>query len=349
MNSSRKRLGQQGVALLIALMAITFLVTMTVQLMVDVDGQVEDAAGLGAAVAAENAVTTGLSLVQALLYSDQQTDTYDSLHDGWATIEPGQFASLTGDVSLSVEVVDLSGRLQVNALLEENIAGEQEQSSAEVRTAEAQEKKIEAIRQLWQRLLLSGTFAIEDEQQVDELLDAIRDWIDADDDSRAFGAENAYYQSLDPPYQCRNQQILVKEELLLIKGMTPALYYGDEEHEGLEQYITVAGNDGKLNLNTAPVPVLLALHAELESDMVNLLTEFREEEDNRELLADPAWYKEVGGFPGDITLEEELLTTTAKAFLLTITGERQGIRRQGIGVLLRNDNHEQKLQYWGVQ
>ena len=40
-----------------------------------------------------------------------------------------------------------------------------------------------------------------DEQQVRDIVDAIKDWIDEDDEITGFGAENAYYQGLDSPRQ----------------------------------------------------------------------------------------------------------------------------------------------------
>jgi len=41
------------------------------------------------------------------------------------------------------------------------------------------------------------------------------------------GAESDYYQSLTPPYYAKNAPIDDLSELLLIKGVTPDMYYGD--------------------------------------------------------------------------------------------------------------------------
>jgi DNA uptake protein ComE-like DNA-binding protein len=60
----------------------------------------------------------------------------------------------------------------------------------------------------------------------EDIADAILDWIDSDDDTREFGAESDYYQVLDPPYTCRNGLLASIEELLLVRGVTPALLYG---------------------------------------------------------------------------------------------------------------------------
>ena len=349
MSNTHLLTNQKGVALLLALLTVSFLVTMTMQLLVDVDGQVEDAAVVEKTLALENAVYSGLSIVQAALYSDQQATTYDSLLDSWASIDGEQLTSLTDDISLTCAVHDLSGKLQLHALLANPLQGGNGADNANNTSAQEQQQQLEKVEQVWTRFLLSGKFVIDDEQQVTDLLDAIRDWIDEDDETRGNGAENAYYQALSPGYTCRNGTMLAIEELLFVKGMTPELFYGDEEHEGIAEYITVAGDDGKINLNTAPEAVLAALNSELNEEMVSDLKAYREEPDNSENLAATSWYRNVSGFPGDITLDEKLLTVSAKAFAITITAVNEEARRAGKGVLLRTESKEQVLLHWQIQ
>jgi type II secretory pathway component PulK len=61
-----------------------------------------------------------------------------------------------------------------------------------------------------------------------DVANAILDWIDPDDTPRANGAENAYYQSLTPPYRCKNGPLDSLEELLLVRGVTPQLLWGND-------------------------------------------------------------------------------------------------------------------------
>ncbi len=61
-----------------------------------------------------------------------------------------------------------------------------------------------------------------------ELADAILDWIDADSEPRQFGAEDEYYGALQPPYTARNARLQSLEELLLVRGMTPQLLFGED-------------------------------------------------------------------------------------------------------------------------
>ncbi len=80
-----------------------------------------------------------------------------------------------------------------------------------------------------------------------EISEAIFDWIDDDDDQRPNGAENEYYQSLSPPYECKNAPLETLDELLLIRDITPQLLFGeDANRNGL---LDPNENDGTL---TAP-------------------------------------------------------------------------------------------------
>lgn len=64
----------------------------------------------------------------------------------------------------------------------------------------------------------------------EDVADAILDWIDEDDEPRDFGAESEYYTTLDPPYAPRNGPLVSVEELLLVRGVTPALLFGHDQN-----------------------------------------------------------------------------------------------------------------------
>ncbi|MCU0822750.1 MAG: type II secretion system protein GspK [Spirochaetes bacterium] len=60
-----------------------------------------------------------------------------------------------------------------------------------------------------------------------DIADAIRDWVDPDDSRSPYGAESSdYYLSLTNPYRAKNNEMDSIDELLLVKGMTPELFYG---------------------------------------------------------------------------------------------------------------------------
>jgi general secretion pathway protein K len=75
---------------------------------------------------------------------------------------------------------------------------------------------------LQQALVVAGV----DPSEVTPIVNSIIDWIDADKIPRLQGAESDYYESLSPAYFAKNGPIDDISELLLIKGVTPELYYG---------------------------------------------------------------------------------------------------------------------------
>ncbi len=106
------------------------------------------------------------------------------------------------------------------------------------------------------------------QQDADIIVDSIMDWRDPDEAHRLNGAEDDYYQRLNPPYQARNGRLDTVEELLLIKGVTPEYYYGYPElapdgsivyRYGLSRYCTVYSTSNRINVNFAPLPVLLSI------------------------------------------------------------------------------------------
>jgi hypothetical protein len=60
-----------------------------------------------------------------------------------------------------------------------------------------------------------------------ELVQAVLDWLDPDDDKRPRGAESEHYSELDPPIWQRNGPIESLEELLLVRGMTREILFGE--------------------------------------------------------------------------------------------------------------------------
>ena len=61
-----------------------------------------------------------------------------------------------------------------------------------------------------------------------ELADAILDFIDSDETARESGCESEYYESLTPPYPAKNSPLDSLDELLLVRGVTLGLLYGED-------------------------------------------------------------------------------------------------------------------------
>ncbi|HEY5998180.1 MAG TPA: hypothetical protein VI078_02645 [bacterium] len=95
----------------------------------------------------------------------------------------------------------------------------------------------------------------------DTVVDSILDWRDVGSEHRINGAEEDYYRSLDPPYSCKDGPLDVVEELLLVRGVTPELFFGTGEGEkrvpGLRDLLTVYSLEGEILPNAATVPKAL--------------------------------------------------------------------------------------------
>src|SRR4051794_10034462 len=64
----------------------------------------------------------------------------------------------------------------------------------------------------------------------DEIAASIVDWLDADDEPRTGGAESDHYSGLNPPYRAKNGPLESLDELLLVKGVTPQLLFGNDRN-----------------------------------------------------------------------------------------------------------------------
>ncbi len=77
------------------------------------------------------------------------------------------------------------------------------------------------------------------EEDADTIIDSILDWRDPDDLYRLHGAESDYYMSLPVPYKAKNADFDTVEELILVKGMTREILYGNSEKKGIIDFLTV--------------------------------------------------------------------------------------------------------------
>lgn len=84
--------------------------------------------------------------------------------------------------------------------------------------------------------------------------DSILDWRDQDDQARPRGAEEADYSHLPEAIRPRNAPLVALDEMRYVRGVSPELY-----RKVLARVFTVHGRSPQVNVNAAPVAVLLAL------------------------------------------------------------------------------------------
>ena len=324
---------QRGMALLITIMTVALLVAVTVEFHKTTWGKFLAANNFRVGAQLKTIADSGVNIAVAVLEKDGVENQFDSFLDSWAILTNQQFTELFPTGTLRLEVVDLSGRLPINSLVVGKVDGKQ--IGDEVTARE--------LRALLFRMLLSGVFAVDSESEARSIIDAIVDWLDEDDKESEYGAENGYYQSLDKPYACKNKPLQTVEELLLVKGITPALLFGSPETKGLADYLTVYQKDGKINLNTAAPLILKNLDPLMNDQLVEKIDTYRKDKNNKEHLKDPNWYRSIGGWPGDIVLNQTILTVQGTFFMIIATGVFDTLARRLVANVERLDTNEVNL------
>jgi general secretion pathway protein K len=125
----------------------------------------------------------------------------------------------------------------------------------------------------------------------DTIADSILDWRDKNNFHHLNGAEDDYYGSLPEPYEAKDGPMDTVDELLWVKGVTKEIFYGEnyhmplgsEEEEdsprvGLEDVFTVFTDSVRVNINTAPLKVLLSLPG-MEEETARTIIDVREEKE----------------------------------------------------------------------
>lgn len=184
----------RGTILVVTMIALFSLASMTVVLCRSARVEAAASSNLAASIQA-SAIERGAEHYVLALLEQEQEGILDLPEDDFAAVQVGDgFFWVVrpdyGDTSLPLYgVVDESSKLNINT------AGEEALSKLPDMTA--------------------------------DIAAAIADWRDEDSNTRTGGAENDYYLSLTEPYFCKNGPFETVEELLLVRGMTRELLYGD--------------------------------------------------------------------------------------------------------------------------
>jgi general secretion pathway protein K len=129
------------------------------------------------------------------------------------------------------------------------------------------------------------------------IADSIIDWRDADNDARQLGAEDPYYQTLSPPYPCKNKDFEVIKELLLVKGISREIF------DKVRDNITVYGQ-GAVNINTAEKIVLESLG--MSDALAEKIIHFRNGEDGAPGTEDDNVFDNVSSIVDSLRKAEDL-------------------------------------------
>jgi general secretion pathway protein K len=244
LSSHRHSNGERGIALILALLVLALLVALILDFDAEARRELKEAAVFRDGLRAAALSRAAAQAVRAALKEDFTRKkalgiSADTLTDLWATPLVNY---PIGDGALTGKIEDERGKFNLNML---SGTGNEEAHKALLARA---------------RRLFEAT-------QVDPLLvDALADWVDADDKPEPQGAESLYYQGLTPPYRCANGALESLGELRLVKGFT------EDVLRRLQPYVTIHPADagaggGWVNLNTADPVVISTLDPQITMDL----------------------------------------------------------------------------------
>ena len=159
--------------------------------------------------------------------SDKNTDSYENI---WALDFP-PFPLENG--TLKLEISDENSKINLNAFANEFTE---------------QTRYYYMTQTFFTNMGLSRDFA-----------DIIHDWIDIDDSRMPYGAESGdYYMTLTPPYRAKNGPLDSIDELLMLKGMTPEIFYGLGGGNSEIEKNLVTHNKGDISIDAQRLSGLLS-------------------------------------------------------------------------------------------
>ncbi len=313
-----RRPDERGIALLLTLLVLTLLVALILEFDAEARREYRDAAAFRdnfkATVLARASVQAARGVLQQDFLKDKQTgQSFDALTDLWAfpiTNYP------IGDGLLNAKIEDERGKLNLNDLA---VSGDPIIKKA----------KVGRVKRLFELVQINP-----------DLVDAIVDWVDQDENPEPAGAESIYYQTLRPSYRAANAPLQTLLELRLIKGMTPEIM------AKLAKLVTVYPAEGqsKVNLNTADPLVIQALDPGITQSVAADIIQSRPYKTIQEL-------DRVSSFEdiGKVLRTQNLYDVQSNLFLARLTVKVNEVTRNAVVVLQRDPSTgTSTVQYYRV-
>ena len=325
MNKIRKHFSRKdGVALITTLMVVALLVGIVVEFNRIAIADIDISKNFGDDKKILFLTISGVNAIKELLRLEGLYSTSDNLLEEWAKSRTyfESASSMLDEGKIEGQIYDENGKINVNSLIN------------------AEGKFDETQKAIWEKLLGQSRFALT-EEDVNTILYGVKDWIDKDDEiTGIYGAEDSFYRGKG--YQCKNNALEQIEEMLFINGVTDDIFYGNQYKEGIQAYFTVYGND-QVNINTAPLPVLMALSGDMSEEIASEMDEYRKLDANREQLQIKTWYKTL--WPFENMLPENILTTSSDVFKIQMKGTLRESVKQVKAVIFRSKTATNII-YW---
>jgi general secretion pathway protein K len=176
---------------------------------------------------------------------------------------------------------------------------------------------------------------------------AIRDWVDADEEEcsdNCRGAESDRYRNLEDPYEARTGPMESLEELRMIEGIDADIFR--EVSPFLTPFRRDQLNSEQVNVNTAPLEVLLALDFQMEpSGMAESIIETRKD----------APFINEADFRNRTLIDVDILNKirpyikyNSGVFTVIAAADVQGVQKTIQATLKRDDQGGTRIFYWRV-
>jgi general secretion pathway protein K len=270
-----------GMALLVTLLIMVVLAVLIHQFTFSTRVHLTSAAVLRDQLQAELIADSGIETTRALLIKESKDFTDEKIGD----------EQDKGTENDETELVKVFDALRLQALAEEAredamSAFPEDDRKVEIEIGDAYAKlgindliaqdgspNLFLVEQMRRLLRL---FGFEDDE-LDAMMDPLLDWLDADDDRRPEGAENADYESRSDAYLCRNGPLRSLGELTLVKGWEAFWEIRREDGPSLADCLTIAPTEGRINVNTAGPVILQSLSEMIDEPILDEIVSRREE------------------------------------------------------------------------
>jgi general secretion pathway protein K len=293
-----KTLFQRGAALIIAMVIAALAATVAMSLAANQQQWFASMSNRRDQVQAQALALAGVQWARQILFEDVRTTPNDTLAEPWALPLP---ATPLESGSIEGRIVDAQGMLNIN-----NLAPTDSSINAD------------AERDRFARLFMRLGVPVAS-------LDAIADWIDTDSVTRPSGAEDAWYAQQPNPMVAANAPIMRTAELALVRGLSPNAV------TALSPYVIALPAATKVNVNTAPGPVLAAMLDGIDAAGLSALLASRAQKPFTDIPSD--FHSRLP--PGAVLINESGADVKSNYFLVTVLARQGETRAQARALLER--------------
>ena len=243
----------RGIALISAMLIATFATAAAVAILKRQHTEIRRTANVTTADRAGQRLAAIEALALETVRLDASRSQINDFSEGWAT---RSFEA--SDASGSIE--DLQARFNLTNL--SPFYGSSQPGNGDRADGKSARERLAEMRF---RLLLNAL-------EIDtSIVQAILDWTDADSATRfPNGAEDDYYLGTDQPYRAANRPLVSARELLLVRGVSQDIF------ERLEPFVVALSEPTPVNINTAPLEVLMSVAPGIDRALAAMLIRVRE-------------------------------------------------------------------------